>query len=330
MNAQLLSRVAEHFYWFGRYIERAENTARLIIANGNLALDLPGRARLDWYTLVETTSAQEAFASSGHNPTEPGVLRFLIADLNNPGSILSSLRYARENLRSMRDRVPREVAESMNVLYAVVSERSDGAIRRTSARFDLLRGVMDHCQIVRGYLAGTMSRGLGYRFIRSGQVLERADMTTRIMDVRVEDLLPDDHELPAVADALQWMAVLRSLSAYQMYRRHKPGAIKARHVIDFLLQDESFPRSVYSALSQFRDHAGQLPQPQDVLGAVDAALGDVSSLRAAVLSADNARLHTTLDQLQVTLLNVHAAMDRSYFDPQPMEMAATQTQKQSG
>ena len=100
----LLSRVANHFYWFGRYVERAENTARLIIAYANLALDLPRSSRLEWYSLVETTGSDAAFHKAAHKPTELGVMRFLIEDRENPGSIVSSLRFARENLRSTRDR----------------------------------------------------------------------------------------------------------------------------------------------------------------------------------------------------------------------------------
>lgn len=313
MRDSLLSRVAEHFYWFGRYIERAENTARLIIANVNLSLDLPGRARLDWYALVEITGSEYAFEKSVNNPTEPGVLRFLISEKDNPGSIRSSLRMARENLRTTRDRVPREVSESVNRLYELVDTKGEGAIRRTAVRFELLRAVIDSCQQLRGYLAGTMSRGLGFHFLRCGQMLERADMTTRIMDVRLEDLIPDDMELPPAAEAIQWMAVLRSLSAYQMYRRDRQGVIKGRHVIDFLLLDELFPRSVFFAMQQFRDFAGALPRSEAVVGDVDRSLELISSLHGEVLSVDNARLHKTLDDLQGEILRLHGMVAQTYF-----------------
>ncbi len=317
MKSNLLSRVGEHFYWFGRYVERAENTARLIIANANVALDLPRRSRMEWYSLVEITGSEPAFTESDHNPTELGVLRFLIADRTNPGSIASSLRAARENLRSTRDRVPREVSESVNTLYSFLNEHADGAIRRTSARFDLLRGVIDHCQIVRGYLAGTMSRGMGLRFIHSGQMLERADMTTRIMDVRLEDLLPDDVNLPPAAESLQWMAVLRSLSAYQMYRRYSPGIVKARSVFDFLLLDEQFPRSVVFSLQALRSSVAGLPRHDGVLKEIDRALAEVTELRGTVRSVDNARLHDTVDGLQREIHAVHSAISQVYFHPVP-------------
>jgi len=317
MKSNLLSRVGEHFYWFGRYVERAENTARLIIANANVALDLPRRSRLEWYSLVEITGSEPAFAESEHNPTELGVLRFLIADRRNPGSIASSLSAARENLRSTRDRVPREVSESVNTLYSFVNEHADGAIRRTSARFDLLRGVIDHCQIVRGYLAGTMSRGMGLRFIHSGQMLERADMTTRIMDVRLEDLLPDDVDLPPAAESLQWMAVLRSLSAYQMYRRYSPGIVKARSVFDFLLLDEQFPRSVVYCLQELRSSVAGMPRHTELLKELDRALAEVTELRGTVRSVDNARLHDTVDDLQREIHAVHSAISNVYFHPVP-------------
>lgn len=315
MNSNLLSRVGEHFYWFGRYLERAENTARMIIANSNVALDLPRRSRLEWYALVEITGSEANFDNSTHNATELGVLKFLIADRENPGSIASATRAARENLRSTRDRVPREVSEAVNTLCSFVDAHADGAIRRTSARFDLLRGVIDHCQIVRGYLAGTMSRGLGLRFIRSGQMLERADMTTRIMDVRLEDLLPEDVDLPAAAESLQWMAVLRSLSAYQMYRRYSPGVVKARNVFNFLLLDEQFPRSVVFSLQQLRLCLSDLPRNAELLGEVDRTLEQVTDLRGTVRSVDNARLHHTVDRLQREIHSVHTALVQTYFHP---------------
>lgn len=315
MKYSLLSRLAENLYWFGRYIERAENLARLVAANANLALDLPGRQRLDWYTLIESTGSEFAFEQSSHNPTELGIVRFLIADSQNPGSIVSSLRFARENLRTSRDRIPREVSEAMNKLYAVISTDADGAIRRTSARFELLRSVIDLCQQLRGYLNGTMSRGYGFHFIRCGQMLERADMTTRIMDVRLEDLVPEDQELPPAAEALQWMAVLRSLSAYQMYRRDRQGAIKARHVVRFLMLDELFPRSVMSSLNRFREFVAVLPRSNPILDDLDRIVDSISALRETMLSVENTQLHRTIDELQQDIQAIHGTIERTYFAP---------------
>lgn len=311
----LLSRVANHFYWFGRYVERAENTARLIIAYANLALDLPRSSRLEWYSLVETTGSDAAFHKAAHKPTELGVMRFLIEDRENPGSIVSSLRFARENLRSTRDRVPREVSESMNLLYGFVHDRSDTAIRRTAERYEVLRGVVDRCQLVRGYIGGTMTHGLGYQFIRTGRMLERADMTTRIMDVRLDDLLPAGAELPPAFDALQWMAVLRSLSAYQMYRRQSHGAVRARSVIDFLLLQEDFPRSVSYCLTKLRSGLSTLPRSELAVATVSALGGQVAGLRGAVLSSDAEALRAAIDELQRALNGVHGVIERTYFLP---------------
>ncbi len=311
----LLSRVAESFYWMGRYVERAENTARLIMAYTNLSLDLPRSSRLQWYALIEITGSEAEFAAASHNPTEPGVMRFLINDPDNPASIRSSLTYARENLRRTRDRVPREVNESMNTLYGFMNEHGDGSIRRTAARHAFLRGVVDHCQIQRGYTGGTMSHGLGYQFIRFGRLLERADMTTRIMDVQLDDLLPADALALPSFDAIQWMAVLRSLSAYQMYRREIHGAVRAGDVIDFLFHNPEFPRSVAYCINQVRRCNQRLPR-QTVPGQkIDSMLQHMMRVTAKELATDANALRATIDTLQREVMAIHSAFSKTYFEP---------------
>lgn len=311
----LLSRVADSFYWLGRYVERAENTARLLMAYSNMALDLPRRSRLDWTSVVEITGALPQFLQSAHNHTELGVMRFMIHDTDNPGSIVTSLNAGRENLRRTRDRVPREVSESMNTLHGFVLEHSEGSIRRTAARHAFLRGVVDHAQMLRGYTGGAMSHNLGYQFIRFGRLLERADMTSRIMDVRFEDLLPDDSGLPPAFEAIQWMAVLRSLSAYQMYRRRSHGALKGREVLDFLFLDPEFPRSVHYCLNQVRNCASKMPRSTGTVAELDRLMEQVAGLKTRALSADNQALRDTIDTLQSEINSVHNGFVRSYFHP---------------
>lgn len=309
----LLSRVAESFYWLGRYVERAENTARLVMAYSNMALDLPRRSKLDWCSIVEITGALELFEASSQNPTEPGVLRFMISDPGNPGSIVASLNAARSNLRRTRDRVPREVSESMNALHNFVLDNGDGSVRRTSARHAFLRGVVDHCQMLRGYTGAAMSHNIGYRFIRVGRLLERADMTTRIMDVRYDDLVPTDSKLPPAFEAIQWVNVLRSLSAHQMYRRQMHGAVKARDVIDFLMLDPEFPRSVRYCLNQARSSMKTIPRNSDVSNALSALLEQVDSIKTGRLSAHNEALRDTIDDIQREISAIHAVIQRNYF-----------------
>ncbi len=319
MKTILLSRVADSFYWLGRYVERAENTARLLIGSANLALDLPRRSRLDWGSLVAITGAQAAFDAGRHNPTEMGVMRFLIADMDNPGSIRSSIVAARENLRRTRDRVPREVTEALNRLHALVAEGGEGAIRRTAARHAFLHEVVDRCQILRGYLGGTMSHGLGYRFIRCGRLLERADMTTRIMDVRLDDLLPDEAGLPPAFEAIQWMAVLRSLSAYQMYRREMHGTVRGRQVIEFLFLSPDFPRSLQYCINGTGHCVRQFPNHEGVIDAIDALLAHIGSLKTQALSADDNKLRRTIDELQVEINGIHGLIARTYLTPHVIE-----------
>ena len=146
-------------------------------------------------------------------------------------------------------------------------------------------------------------------------MLERADMTTRIMDVRLDDLLPAGAELPPAFDALQWMAVLRSLSAYQMYRRQSHGAVRARSVIDFLLLQEDFPRSVSYCLTKLRSGLSTLPRSELAVATVSALGGQVAGLRGAVLSSDAEALRAAIDELQRALNGVHGVIERTYFLP---------------
>ncbi len=311
----MLSRVAESFYWYGRYLERAENTARLMLSYADMILDLPLKSRVDWDQLVEITGSQATFERLGVRATELGILRFLIDHPDNPGSLRCSIAAARENLRSTRDRVPREVSESTNELWAYVKEAGPESIRRSAARARFLRGLIDRCQTLRGYMGGSMSRNQAYYFIRFGRMLERADMTTRIMDVRIDDLLPDEvGNLPAF-DAVQWMSVLRSLSAYQMYRQEVQGKVKALDVIEFLFLSQSFPRSVHHSLLAARRCAQALPRPDKIIAAVDALMQSTANLQARTLAENSGKLRQSIDAIQAEIIQIDRLFTQTYFAP---------------
>ncbi|TVR61952.1 MAG: alpha-E domain-containing protein, partial [Candidatus Competibacteraceae bacterium] len=183
----MLSRVAQNIYWMARQIERAEDTARLINVNSNLLLDLPRNTTFGWLPLIFIVGAEKLFFEKDPNrlADQSNVVRFLISDRDHPSSIISSLAAARENLRTTRDTVPPEAWEQINGLY--IYARDHVPSRR--GRFEFLRRVIQGAQQINGLLAGAMSRTAAYDFVRLGRYLERADMTTRILDVRSANLL---------------------------------------------------------------------------------------------------------------------------------------------
>lgn len=306
----MLSRVAENIYWMARYIERAENTARLITVNTNLLLDLPKDVRPGWEPLIHITGSDELYHTLYEGADERSVIRFLIGDLNNPSSILSSVGLARENARTIRDIIPREAWEQVNQLHLAVKGQLQAGLSERR-RYDYLKTVILGAQQITGLLAGTMIHDAGYDFLRMGRNLERADMTTRIIDVRSADLLSHHGgELPPF-EHVQWMSVLKSLTAYQMYRRHTQVAVRRGQVLQFLLQNRQFPRACYHCLGEVESCLHNLPRSDLLLRAV-ARLQRVVS-EADIHLLDQERLHGFIDDLQLGLAELHGQIATTYF-----------------
>jgi uncharacterized alpha-E superfamily protein len=313
----MLSRVAEHIYWMTRYVERAENIARLMNVNSHLLLDLPKRMRLGWEPIIDILGCRELFFTLNDNAAERQVLRFVISDLNNPGSILSTLRLARENARTIRDIIPREAWEHINDLYQQASKNSQSGLS-PSKRYDYLRSIILGSQTLTGMLAGTMTHDEGYEFLRLGRNLERGDMTTRIIDVRSATLLPELAEANPGAlegskpfENIQWMSVLKSLTAYQMYRRAVQVRVRRPDVLRFLFQERRFPRAFYHTVCEAETCLVALPHNEKPRKAVSRVKNKV--MRAKPESLSQSELHEFIDQLQLGLARVHDAIAASYF-----------------
>ncbi len=210
----MLSRVAERMYWFGRYVERAENTARLISVNTNLMLDLP-EVKYIWGSLISITGYERQFADRFSHQDERNVIKFLLEDPSC--SIRKSVSMARENARTSREIMPNEAWEKINELHLYLQKNINLGVKR-DGRHRFLSELMAQCQELTGYLAGSMSNDLAFNFIKIGRYLERADMTTRILDVGCLNLIDPDHQEISEYENILWMNVLKSLTAYQMYR----------------------------------------------------------------------------------------------------------------
>ncbi len=305
----MLSRVAERLYWGARYLERAENTSRLVRVYDSLMLDLPPEAGVSWPHLVDIVGAGELFRSSHPKVTDRATLRFLLADTANPGSVLSCLEQARENFRTTRDLAPSEAWRSVNELCLYARKKLPRAVSQRG-RQEVLAEIIEAVQQIRGLMADAMSHGEPYQLIRLGRNMERADMTTRIIDTASATLLSGREELHRFDNTL-WMAVLRSLSAYQMYRQSVRRRVHPDDVVGFLLKDPHFPRSFYRCLHQIESAAADLPNHSDTVRAV-ARLRRLVAERDIALD-DLASLHGFLDELQLELISLHRQIASVWF-----------------
>ena len=309
----MLSRVADNLYWFGRYIQRAENTARLISVNTNLMLDLPRSMPLGWAPLIEIVGADAGFRELYESASEENVLRFLMTDPKNPGSILSSLRAAREILRVSRDTMPRDTWERLNDLYFYVNERGESAILRTG-RQAFVQQVISSALLVYSVVTSNMSRDVGFQFLRIGTNLEQADMTTRILDVRTMRLLKSDDKLDLTPfENIVWMSVLRSLTAYQMYRRHLRTRVNGPGVLRFLLQNREFPRSVMFCLANIASTLPHLPTDRKIERVIDRTRALVRDASIDTLMKTPDGVPALMDEIQIGLGDLHSAVSSAYF-----------------
>lgn len=306
----MLSRVAERLYWIARYVERAENTARMTMAFHTLALDMPKSVQLSWKSLVAVTGMEGVFDEHYQREDERNCVKFLVADSYNPSSIFSSLRSARENVRTTRDLVPTEAWEVVNELYLFAREHLDSGISKRG-RYEFLSEIVRRCQTLTGLLAGSMSHDAAYDFIRLGRNLERADMATRQIDVGAIRLL-ERREDPEPHEGLLWTSVLRSQSGFQMYRQHVRRRINGVDVVRFLLQDVPFPRSVAHALTHSENALECLPRNVIPLRVAIQARRHVLDADVDKLLADD-RLHEFMDRLQLEIGGLHEAVAECWF-----------------
>jgi uncharacterized alpha-E superfamily protein len=306
----MLSRVADNLYWFARYLERAENLARLVEVNANLMLDLPKSMSPGWQPLITITGAEARFAETGKDYSERAVVRFVVADATNPGSMVSSLASAREIARTVRDILPREVWEQVNELYLHVSERAGEAISK-STRHAFLKHVVLGTQTLTGMLEGIVTEGPSLAFMTLGRNLERADMTSRIVDVRAVAMLPVAGSPLRPFASIQWMSVLRSLSAYHMYRLRMRERVHPSGVVRFLLADEDFPRACVCCLRRAIEVLERLPNGERLRRRLSRMQRAVARMRVDRL--EPVQLHRFIDRLQLAIGRANDELARTYF-----------------
>ncbi|MEB3357898.1 MAG: alpha-E domain-containing protein [Synechococcales bacterium] len=315
----MLSRVADSIYWLNRYVERAENVARFIDVNLNLLLDLPIGTEQQWRPLVVTTGDLALFTERYGEASAENVIQFLTFDTDYPNSILSCVRAARENARSVREIISSEMWEQINAFYIMVKEASwDSSLAQLSSFFAEVK-MASH--LFAGVTSATMSHNEGWHFGRIGRLLERADKTTRILDVKYFILLPSVKYVGTTLDELQWIALLKSASAYEMYRKCQHRILPAE-VARFLILDREFPRSIHFCVLQAEQSLYEITGSKFGRWS-SAADRSLSRLRSeleylTIEEIMQSGLHEFLDSIQKRLNLVGTAVCETFFDLQPV------------
>ena len=312
----MLSRVAESVYWMNRGVERAENVARFVDVNLHLALDLPEGAQEQWAPLVAITGDDAFFAEHYGASSRANVMQFLTFDARYPSSIISCLRAARENARSIREIISSEMWEAINGAYLFVHEAARTPERVLDAPHEFYAAVRSASDHYLGVTYVTMTHNEAWHFARLGRLVERADKTSRLVDVKYFILLPDPGDVGSPYDEIQWAALLKSASAFEMYRKRFGRIVPAR-VIDFLLFDPKFPRStrycVTKAERSLHAITGRALDTAETLA--EQRLGHLRREleRGDVEETVRRGVHEHLDAFQTKLNAVGDAIHQSFF-----------------
>jgi uncharacterized alpha-E superfamily protein len=315
----MLSRVADAIYWLNRYVERAENVARFVDVNLNLMLDLPEGMSQQWEPLVLTTGDLEFFKANYGNASAENVIQFLTFDDNYPNSILSCLRIARENARSIREIISSEMWEEVNTFYLMVQAASQG--QHQGSLPDFFAQVKRESHLFAGVMNATMTHNEGWYFGQLGRLLERADKTTRLLDVKYFVLLPSAQWVGTPLDRIQWMAVLKSASAYEMYRKCQ-HRITPTQVAEFLILERQFPRAIHFCLWQSKQCLHQITGTPNGAwcNSAERALGRLCS-QLGYLTIDEiieTGLHEFLNAMQREMNEVGNQISTIFFGMAPM------------
>lgn len=327
----MLSRVAEALYWTARYTERAEDITRLLAVNFNVLLDLAAiNSHAGWHPIIAMNGDEALFYEIYEQATTEAVIDFLLWHPLNPNAVTACITRARENARSVREQISSEMWEHINRLYFLVREANPDAVKRSP--HDFFRQVRDGSQAFQGITLATMTHNEPYEFIRLGAHLERADKTVRILDAKYMDLrrVPEG----SVEASLQLMALLRSCSAFEPFRRTQGLSLQIDKVVEYLLLSQDFPRAVLfcvkrglQSLEMLSEAGLQKPDhPRRLLGRLSA---DLEYLTVADILND--QMDKYLDELLSRLNIVGDSIARTYFNTSvilPDERPRQQQQQQ--
>ena len=309
----MLSRVAESIYWMSRQVERAENTSRFLEVTWNLALDQPENLVDPWAPLVQVTADDEWFAEKYGTANANTVTEFLAFDADYHSSMITALRAARENARGVRESLSSEMYEHLNDFYHFVNDAAKAKIDPTP---DFFAAVRRRALMWTGVLDCTMSHDTSWLFANIGRMIERADKTSRILDVKYFNLLPRVDDVGTAIDDIQWSALLLAISAFEAYRR-KHRMIKLENVIEFFLFNADFPRSVRYCVASADWSLGQVQQDSSS-PSPGSAKEQTSALRhrlsnTCVKEVLAGGMHQFVDLVQIELNQIGNSLNQDYF-----------------
>ena len=319
----MLSRVAENLYWLGRYLERAENIARMARVEHEVLLE---SGQEIWHSLVSTTASNQLYWDTMVESPELTHSEFLIYSMQNPASLRSTLVRARELARGLREHISREVWEEINAIYLSL------ALRKQFIANDIHEFCSEtqrRTQTILGLYDNTVLRDEGREWFRCGMYLERADMTSRIIDAKYHILLPRGDAVGGAFDRFHWMAVLRSASAREAYRRMGNNEVDGIQVAQLLIFSQEFPRSLAFCVQALQRHCQQATAqtPKRRRAAAERGIAllhlDVGAMEMEQLIDDG--LHEFLDGFQQRLIDIDRAITDDIFGAGP---DASQHQRQ--
>jgi uncharacterized alpha-E superfamily protein len=336
----MLSRVASSLYWMSRYIERAENVARLLDVNLQLLLDFRSlddeKMRAHWMPIVQTTGDEESFVQQHQRATAASVADFMVFREDNPNSIVSSICQARENARMVRDQITIETWEELNRLYLFMQSPEAHQMWADNPT-DFFNQIKASSLQLIGLSYATHIHNEGWWFSEAGRFIERADKTSRILDLRY-------HTLPArglpktvnQTDTLEWSAVLRSCSAWDAFKSIYGAEVHPRNVAEFLLLNEDFPRSIRFCVERLNDSLRRISGVSDRRFSNDAEklCGRLAAELQFVTIEEvfEAGLHDYIDQVQLKLNHIGEALFNAYivqvFDTGDQEHFVQQEEQQ--
>jgi uncharacterized alpha-E superfamily protein len=310
----LLARYADCIFWLARYIERAENLARILDVNETFSRD--SRGGQNWRSIIQLNSDEARFFATHDAASAHSVVNFYVIDVNNPSSIISAIRYARENARTLRPLISTEMWVQLNVFYNRLVELR-AADLKPGHLAALFANIKEACQTHTGITEGTFFRDQGWYFYQIGRYIERADQTTRLLDIKYHLLLPNLSDVGSPTDVSQWNALLRSAAGYHAFRRLHPASTTPARVAGFLLLNRAFPRSVYHCVQEVGRLLGEVKSRYSLRSGNDAA-EELDRMRALLGTLEistilSRGLHEFLDSIQRQLIAITAELSVAFF-----------------
>ena len=325
----MLSRVANSIYWMARNVQRAENIARFIEVTHNFTMDQPEIGLDQWEPLVRTTGDEKYFLEKYADFSPANVCQFLTFDSEYHSSILTAVRHARENARTVREAISSEAWEQLNSFFHFVTEAAEARDTANDPLFYM--EIVQRSYLFNGIVDGTMTRGTGWYFANVGRLLERADKTSRILDVKYFTLLRNYSDVNTTYDDLLWSAVLRSVSGFEMFRKHY-HSLTVERIVEFLVLNEGFPRAIRYCVERARNSLEKAGGPvadsdNKALLLSGKLVEDLANIEAERII--NGGLHEFIDAIQTALNEISEAIHATYFAFRPIPGTHQQQQQQN-